>query len=137
MPQESLSRKLAVIVHADVVGSTTLVQQNETIAHERIQSAFRRLSEVITTYGGITRELRGDALVAEYERASDAVAAALAFQQVNITHNAGLEDDIAGARALGMPAVLVDRARALPGHRPAIAGLDELLPLLGSDELAV
>jgi adenylate cyclase len=78
-----LSRKLAVILHADVVGSTVLVQKNESLAHERIHSAFERLSETITSYGGIAREIRGDALVAEFNRASDAVAAALAFQQSN------------------------------------------------------
>jgi len=102
MPQEPLSRKLAVIIHADVVGSTTLVQQNETIAHERIQSAFRRFSEIIASYGGTTRELRGDALVAEYERASDAVAAALAFQQSNAKHNASLEDEIRPELRIGI-----------------------------------
>lgn len=94
MPLKPLSRQLAVIVHADVVGSTTLVQQDETIAHQRILSAFNRFSEIIETYGGSTRELRGDALVAEYERASDAVAAALAFQLSNTTHNAALDDEI-------------------------------------------
>ena len=36
-----LSRQLAAIVHADVIGSTTLVQQAETIAHQRIQSEFQ------------------------------------------------------------------------------------------------
>ena len=41
-----------------------------------------------------------------------------------------LEDDIAGASALGMPAVLIDRAGSGPGHEPTISGLDELLPLL-------
>ena len=35
----------------------------------------------------MTRELRGDAIVAEYERASDAVAAALAFQSENNAQN--------------------------------------------------
>ena len=78
-----LSRKLAVILHADVVGSTVLVQQNETLAHERIQAVFKHFSETIRSYGGVTRELRGDALVAEFERASDAAAAALAFQGLN------------------------------------------------------
>ena len=102
MSQNSLSRKLAVIIHADIVGSTTLVQQNETIAHQRIQSAFRRFSEIITTYGGTTCELRGDALIAEYERASDAVAAALAFQQANATHNASLEDEIRPELRIGI-----------------------------------
>jgi len=97
-----LSRQLAVIVHADVVGSTTLVQQDETIAHQRIQSAFQRFSEIIETYGGSTRELRGDALVAEYERASDAVAAALAFQLSNTTHNASLDDEIRPELRIGI-----------------------------------
>ena len=46
------SRKLAVILHADVVGSTALVQVNETLAHERIQDTFRRFSQEITAQGG-------------------------------------------------------------------------------------
>jgi adenylate cyclase len=40
------ARKLAVILHADVVGSTALVQENEVIAHERIQYAFQRFSDI-------------------------------------------------------------------------------------------
>ena len=35
MEKDQLSRKLAVILHADVVGSTALVQKNETLAHVR------------------------------------------------------------------------------------------------------
>ena len=75
--KDRLSLQLAVILHADVVGSTSLVQKNETLAHERIQAAFHQFSEAINSYSGITRELRGDALVAEFERASDALATAL------------------------------------------------------------
>ena len=71
------TRKLAVLLHADIVGSTRLVRLNETIAHERFRSAFKNLSEVIQQHGGITHEIRGDALVAEFSKASDAVAAAL------------------------------------------------------------
>jgi TolB-like protein/class 3 adenylate cyclase/tetratricopeptide (TPR) repeat protein len=87
-------RKLAVILHADVVGSTTLVRRNETVAHQRIQDAFRRFSKTIEVYGGIAHELRGDALVAEFERASDAVAASLAFQTENSQFNSAIDDDI-------------------------------------------
>ena len=54
-------RQLAVILHADVVGSTVLVQRDETLAHERIRYAFERFSETIQAYGGTTQELRGDA----------------------------------------------------------------------------
>ena len=41
-------------------------------------------------------------------------------------------DDIGGARALGMPAVLIDRFGAHPGFSPSIVSLNELLPLLRS-----
>jgi adenylate cyclase len=91
---EHSPRKLAVILHADVVGSTALVQRNESVAHERIQDAFRRFSATIESYGGIAHEIRGDALVAEFARASDAVSAALAFQFANEDHNVGVTDDI-------------------------------------------
>ena len=42
----------------------------------------------------MTHELRGDALVAEFSRASDAVAAALMFQIENADSNSRLEDDL-------------------------------------------
>ena len=87
-------RKLAVILHADVVGSTALVHRDETIAHGRITDAFTQFSEGVAAYGGTVREIRGDALVAEFARASDAVASALAAQAANTAHNALLDDDI-------------------------------------------
>jgi len=102
MEKDQLSRRLAVILHADVVGSTSLVQQNETLAHERIQAAFHHFSETIKTYGGIARELRGDALVAEFERASDAVPAALAFQALNKEINSKLDDKIQPQLRIGI-----------------------------------
>ena len=80
MAERHQTGKLAVILHADVAGSTALVQQDERLAHERIQETFHRFSDIITQYHGRVRELRGDALLAEFERASDAVTAALAFQ---------------------------------------------------------
>ena len=94
MAKEGLSGKLAVILHADVAGSTALVQQDERLAHERIQSTFHRLGDTITKYHGHVRELRGDALLAEFERASDAVTAALAFQTEQVDSNQQLNDRI-------------------------------------------
>lgn len=96
------SRKLAVILHADVVGSTRLVQQDESIAHQRIQEAFRSFSDLIRDYGGATHEIRGDALVAEFARASDAVSAATAFQIVNSESNQAIEDDIRPTLRIGI-----------------------------------
>jgi TolB-like protein/class 3 adenylate cyclase len=94
MAQRRRSGKLAVILHADIAGSTTLVQQDEDLAHERIQDSFRRFRDTITQYHGHVRELRGDALLAEFERASDAAPAALAFQAEQADHNSQLNDNI-------------------------------------------
>jgi TolB-like protein/class 3 adenylate cyclase len=102
MERDRLSRKLAVILHADVVGSTSLVQQNEMLAHQRIQAAFKSFSETIAAYGGVTHELRGDALVAEFDRASDAVSSALAFQALNGAFNANLDDEIQPQLRIGI-----------------------------------
>jgi adenylate cyclase len=102
MEQDHLSRKLAVILHADVVGSTLLVQKNEALAHGRIQAAFNNFSETIATYGGVAREIRGDALVAEFDRASDAVNAAIAFQAKNEESNENLDDDIRPSLRIGI-----------------------------------
>ena len=81
-------------MHADIVGSTALVHKNEALAHQRIQDTFRRFSETIATHGGIAHEIRGDALVAEFSKASDAVSAAVDFQATNATHNQTLADEI-------------------------------------------
>jgi len=52
MAKDSLTGKLAVILHADVAGSTALVQQDKQLAHERIQDSFRRFGDTIEKYRG-------------------------------------------------------------------------------------
>lgn len=42
-----------------------------------------------------------------------------------------ISDDIEGARAVGMQAILLDREGLHPDFEPRIGGLDELLPVLG------
>jgi adenylate cyclase len=94
MTTDRSTRKLAVILHADVMGSTALVQRDESLAHERIRDAFRSFSETIEAYGGKPQELRGDALLATFSRVSDAVSASLSFQVRNTQHNQSIGDDI-------------------------------------------
>ena len=50
MAERHRSGKLAVILHADIAGSTELVQQDERLAHERIQETFHRFGDIITQY---------------------------------------------------------------------------------------
>jgi len=102
MARDRLQGKLVVILHADVAGSTELVQRDEQRAHERIRETFERLGNDIQAYGGRVLELRGDALLAEFERASDAVSAALAFQSGHRRYAAGFDDDIRPELRIGI-----------------------------------
>jgi len=94
MGENRLSGKLAVILHADVAGSTELVQQDKKLAHDRIQDSFQRFSDTIEKYQGHVVELRGDALLAEFEHVSDAVSAALSFQSDHAYQISRLKDDL-------------------------------------------
>ncbi len=145
MAKGDLSGKLAVILHADVAGSTQLVQQNEQLAHERIQDSFRRFSNTISKYHGRVQELRGDALLAVFDRASDAVTAALAFQSDHRDHLENINDDIqpeirvgialgevviADSTVTGAGVVLAQRVEQLaePGGLCITSAIHEALP---------
>lgn len=94
MARDSQSGKLAVILHADVIDSTRMVQLDEHLAHERIQDSFRRFGDTISSYSGRVLESRGDAILAEFDRPSDAVSATLAFQRNQSDHLSTLAGDI-------------------------------------------
>jgi hypothetical protein len=79
-----------------------LVQLDESVAHKRIQDTFSSFSRTIVAYGGAAREIRGDALLAEFDRASDAVNSALAFQTMNRGLNAALEGEIKPQLRIGI-----------------------------------
>jgi adenylate cyclase len=93
---------LAVLLHADVIDSTLLVRQDESVAHDRIRDVFRRFSVTIDSHNGIAHEIRGDALVAEFSKASDAVSAALEFQTANHEFNQSLSGDIRPQLRIGV-----------------------------------
>jgi len=145
MAKDRLAGTLAVILHADVAGSTALVQQDEQLAHERIQDAFRRFGAIIEKYQGHVLEIRGDALLAEFVRTSDAVSASLAFQADHTYQISRLNDDlrptirvgiamgevvIADATITGAGVVLAQRVEQLadPGGLCITAALHEALP---------
>ncbi len=94
MESDRLSSKLAVILHADVASSTELVQLDRELAHRRIQDSFRKFGEIIDKFQGHVLELRGDALLAEFEHAADATAAALSFQADRRVESAEPDDDL-------------------------------------------
>jgi len=89
-------------LHADVADSTGLVQRDELLAHDEFQLAFHRFEDAIKKYGGRVLELRGDAIIAEFDRASDAVSSALAFQQINSAHASVPNDSLKPALRIGI-----------------------------------
>jgi adenylate cyclase len=89
-------------MHADVVSSTRLVHLDETLAHARIRDTFQRFADTIRLYNGVAHEIRGDALIAEFPKASDAVSASLAFQEANATHAGELQDDVRPVLRIGI-----------------------------------
>ena len=89
-------------MHADIVDSTRLARIDESLAHQRFQNAFRELSNIINQHEGVAHEIRGDALVAEFARASDAVTAAVAFQSANMACNDKFSDDLRPCLRIGI-----------------------------------
>ena len=102
MAKDRLSGKLAVILHADIAGSTQMVQQDEHLAHERIQATFREFSKTIKDCKGRVLESRGDALLAEFDRPSDAVTAALSFQSGHVEYLASIDDALKPELRIGI-----------------------------------
>ena len=145
MSEQNRSGELAIILHADVAGSTEMVQRDEVLAHERIQAVFRRLGNAVSEHSGRVLELRGDALLAEFSGPSNAVSAALAFQQSNRTEISRIDDDlkpelrigiamgevvIADNTVTGAGVVLAQRIEQLaqPGSVCVAAAVREALP---------
>ena len=83
-----------MILHADIVDSTGIVQKNESLAHLRIRETFGQLASSIEQNQGTVHELSRDALLAVFPRASDAVNARLGFQESQRSRLAAIEDDI-------------------------------------------
>jgi len=58
MEKKQLSGKLAVILHADVVGSISSLRWDESLAHQQIQQAFQRFHRLSQD----TKNIRGNFL---------------------------------------------------------------------------
>ena len=96
------SRSRAVLLHAEVSESATLAQLNDQLARDRITYTFNRLSEVIGRYGGEAKKPREDTLIAEFDRASDAVCSALDYQERHTKFLKQLGDEIRPALRIGV-----------------------------------
>ena len=89
-------------MHADVADYSSLMERDEDRAHQRVNEAFELLDEAVSRHGGTVAEKRGDALLAEFAKPSDALGAALAFQSDADEILAAVEDDICPQMRIGI-----------------------------------
>ena len=93
MTDPSSRRKLAAILSADVVGYSRLMAANEAATVETLKSYRDIIARLVARRGGRVVNAPGDALLAEFPSAVEAVQAAVEIQKSLEGHNIELEPD--------------------------------------------
>jgi adenylate cyclase len=93
MADPSSRRKLAAILSADVVDYFRLMAANEAVTVETLKSYRDIITRLVVRRGGRVINAPGDALLAEFPSAVEAVQAAIEIQQSVEGHNIELEAD--------------------------------------------
>jgi len=93
MADPSSRRKLAAILSADVVGYSSLMAANEAATVETLKSYRDIIARLVVRRGGRVVNAPGDALLAEFPSAVEAVQAAIEIQKSLEGHNIDLEPD--------------------------------------------
>jgi adenylate cyclase len=91
--EELLPRKLAVILHTDVVGYSRLAGEDEDATHRRLKESLDLISSTVTTYHGRVINYSGDAALAMFKAVVDAVSCAVAIQSDLAVLNQNVSDD--------------------------------------------
>ena len=88
-PGESPSRKrkLAAILHADVVGYSRLMGEDEAGTHRALGELRRAVDPLIAAHGGRIVGTAGDSLLADFSSVVDALSCAIEMQQAARTIN--------------------------------------------------
>src|SRR6476660_6270973 len=93
MADPSSRRKLAAILSADVVGYSRLMAVDEAATVETLKSYRDIIARLVARRGGRVVNAPGDALLAEFPSAVEAVQAAIEIQKSVEGHNIELEAD--------------------------------------------
>src|SRR5262245_54084 len=93
MTDPSSRRKLTAILSADVVGYSSLMAANEAATVETLKCYRDIITRLVVRHGGRVVNTPGDALLAEFPSAVEAVQAAIESQQSLEGHNIELEPE--------------------------------------------
>ena len=77
---ETLPRKLAAILHADVVGFSRLTEQDEDATLRGLKQCFAVFTDLITRHGGRVIGHAGDSVLATFDSTTDALSCAARIQ---------------------------------------------------------
>jgi adenylate cyclase len=91
--EEQLPRKLAAIMHADVVGYSRLVGEDEDATYRSLKESLDLISRIVTSYQGRVINTAGDAVLAMFEAATDALSCAVAIHLDIASANEDLLDE--------------------------------------------
>src|SRR5271156_4362050 len=83
----SRKRKLAAILHADVVGFSRLMGEDEAGTHQALGELRRAVDPQIAVHGGRIVGTAGDSLLADFSSVVDALSCAVAMQRSARTIN--------------------------------------------------
>jgi len=76
-----MKRELVAVLYADVAGYSRLTGENDANTHEQLNRGLDSISEKIVAHGGTKVHEAGDAILAEFSSATDAVDTAIEFQK--------------------------------------------------------
>ena len=111
MTSASLPRKLAAILYADVAGYSRLTGEDEDGTHRRLSRCLDIISESVVAHGGRVVHYAGDAVLADFNTVSEAMACAVAIQKLLGADNSGLPENrrIDFRIGVNLGEVIVDR----------------------------
>jgi adenylate cyclase len=108
---DPLPRKLAAILYADVAGYSRLTGEDEEGTHRTLSEYLDRLSDAIRAHRGRVVHYAGDAVLADFGTATEALACSVATQRELAERNRKLPDERKVQFRIGvnLGEVIVDR----------------------------
>ncbi len=109
--EQRLPRKLAAILYADVAGYSRLTGEDEEGTHRRLSTYLDAISESIKDHSGHVVHYAGDAVLADFATATDALRCATAIQRELAARNRDLPEERRVCFRIGvnLGEVIVDR----------------------------
>ena len=137
---ERLTRKLAVILAADCVAFSKMMDQNEELTLKNLKTCRDIVDPIITEYGGRIFHTAGDSVIAEFASPVSSVEAAIEFQQILADRNKNVpeESQITFRVGIHLDDVIIDPANYPDTARLHIPSENFLMGLLaGQDHLLI